>query len=1369
MKRRLLLSAAFSLLLGAAQPVCAHNNAPGDYEVNHTDPRMSRHEYRPGEIILKLKTNNGSGPVRLRAAKGKVSSSSSSLENLLRENGIQEAEPLMTLTGAKVSVKKAKGINGQPIADSDLSGLYALRFDASKTQDIHSLINELQNLNEVEYAEPNYIVHICAEPETYTSDPLYSQQWGPAAIGLDKLWEVPMISTKRPIIAILDTGVDITHPDLADNIWTNSHEANGADNRDDDGNGFIDDIHGWDFVNNSARMRDNNGHGTHCAGIAGAVGGNGIGITGANPDAYIMPIAVLQSNGTGDISTIIKGIDYATANGADVLSMSFGTYGTSIAFHDALAKAYQKTVLVAAAGNDNYDINTCHMGLPSFPAAYSFVLGVEASNSDGKRAQFSNWDCNGPITSAYSIELYNYELRAPGTGIISTFPNGQYKSLNGTSMACPLAAGAISRLMACREVSSKEELFGDLIAAANGNIDVFSAYSLTDADRKPTLSLVTYRLDDVKMGDGDGRPDAGETIQIYPTFRNSWGYARNITYSIKLHELEDPDIIEFIDNEEAHVISNLSSYASVEAERPFLIKINPDCADGRIIRFVLEATCDNISEPLSQEIELTVENGIELGGVIQEDMILSPNKNYIATSKIYVPQNITLTILPGTKIKFRNGSGFSVDYDRQGNGGVGPNAGKILCIGTPENHIFFSNGATMSSSGTMLQSYGKASKLEYVEISDLDFSLDDDEYPEGLFRKILVNGCSDRVIKPYEYTIFSEGTITNTTEGSSSYSSTGKTVENSNIIRNFTKFNEFLIYETGSPSNNSFSNYIMSNNQLRGISSAKVSGYIGEIVKNDPSAYFGSNNPTILKNTLWDANNPKYDSAVTIDVASLLTRPNPLAPGIVWKVVVNDYDAQDEYEYLPPLGVGKHKFEVYFSKPMNHEKTPMIAMGVREPYTQTAIAEDGSWRSETMENGDVIDIYTAYLTIKGKDNFDGVNTIYVADAEDEEYFPIPIEDVRFHVNVQSAGAMSTGFTAEAGVGKVKLTWENPEENFDDMLGYNMYRYTLDENEVASESVKINETLLTEEELIDYDIVPGTTYCYYYKVLRTSLDENAPSRVVAATPRAAGKGDADASGEVDVADVVTEVNYMVGREPKPFIFDAADVNGDSEIDILDVVGTVNIIMNPESVASMAIDETPAIYTIENGILYVDSPVELAGVQLDLRGTYGVTEFKTLDALKGMETSADWLTEDYYRFLAFSLSGKTLANGKNALLEIGDADVERVILVDTKGNRVAALLGTSTGISSVVGQQIRGCWPNPFNEELNVLVNIATNGNHDVEIALCNLSGATVLTKNMTLGFGEQAVALDTASLAPGFYIVTLKVDGKDVQSVKAIKK
>lgn len=1355
----------YSLLLAASVGAMSNldslagNPYDGQYDVNHNDPRHSSWNYKQGEIIVKLKAGNGATPVKLRASKGKVSSSSSALESLLRDNGIQEAEQLMTLTGSKVAKQKARSINGQPVTDSDLSGLYALRFDATKTQNIYTLITALQNLNEVEYAEPNYIVQTCAEPESYTADPLYTQQWGPAAIGLDKLWEVPTVSTKRPVIAILDTGVDITHPDLAENIWTNSHEANGADNRDDDGNGFIDDIHGWDFVNNSARMRDNNGHGTHCAGIAGAVGGNGIGLTGANPDAYIMPIAVLQSNGTGDVATIIKGIDYATANGADLLSMSFGTYSNSIALHDALGKAYQKAVLVAAAGNDFQCINPhkCpinkEFGAPMFPAAYSFVLGVEASgNAQGGMAGFSNFDCDGPITSMYPSDLFNYELRAPGTGIISTFPNGQYKSLNGTSMACPLAAGAISRLMSCREVTSKEELFGDLIATSNGNMDVFNAYSLTDADRKPTLSLLTYRLDDVKMGDGDGRPDAGETMRIYPTFRNSWGNARNITYSLRLHELEDPEIIEFIDNEAAHVISNLSSYASVESESPFLVKISPDCADGRIIRFVLEATCDNITEPLSQEIEFTVENGVELSGVLEKDLTLTPDKYYIVTGNLAIPENVTLTILGGTKINLKDNVSIKCD-------------GHIKTYGSGKEKISF-RPANLSSGIIKPLIFTTTDTLKYCEFKDFYIQSINNHYSiEGNFNHCIFNNLE-------LYYLISENNGSNCNYYNNKcytglFDHGQKEILHCNLINNIllSENNEQLILNINSQvSNNSFNNKLGINNYSGVVWSEKP------IISGSNGNYLGASSRNILRNAIIDINTQGFTTYGEFDFNDITERPNPLAPGIVWKVLVNDYDAQDEYELLPPLGVGKHKFEVYFSKPMNHEKTPMIAMGVREPYTQTAISEDGSWRSETMENGDVIDIYTAYLTIKGKDNFDGVNTIYVADAEDEEFFPIPIEDVRFHVNVQSAGAMSTGFTAEAGVGKVKLNWENPEENFDDMLGYNMYRYTLDENEVASEPVKINENLLTDEELIDYDIVPGTTYCYYYKVLRTSLDENAPSRVVAATPRAAGKGDADASGDVDVADVVTEVNYMVGREPKPFIFDAADVNEDSEIDILDVVGTVNIIMKPESVASMAFEEQPAVYSVDKGILYVSSPVELAGVQLDLLGNRGFTEFKTLDSLKGMETTADWVNDETYRFVAFSLSGKTLGTGKQAILEIGDAKIENLILVDTKGNRVAALLDNSTsGISTIVGQQIKNCYPNPFDSELNVVATITSDQAQNVEISLTNLAGATVMRKSATIGYGEHTISFNTASLPSGFYIVTLKVDGKSVQSVKAIKK
>ena len=271
------------------------------------------------------------------------------------------------------------------------------------------------------------------------------------------------------MIAIIDTGVDLTHPDLKDNLWTNQAEAEGEAGYDNDGNGFKGDVHGWDFINNTPNIRDNNMHGTHVAGIA-AAANNGIGIIGANPLALIMPVSVMQSDGTGDVATIIQGINYAVANGATVLNLSLGTYANSHALRQALENAYSTAVIVAAAGNDHKCINSthhpnpCYGAAPMFPAAYSFVLGVQATNQDGDLASFSNYDDDGQFFSAVTTKNdpdgFNYELKAPGTNMLSAIPGGKYKVLQGTSMAAPLVAGAISALKMVKDYETQEFLWG---------------------------------------------------------------------------------------------------------------------------------------------------------------------------------------------------------------------------------------------------------------------------------------------------------------------------------------------------------------------------------------------------------------------------------------------------------------------------------------------------------------------------------------------------------------------------------------------------------------------------------------------------------------------------------------------------------------------------------------------------------------------------------------------------------------------------------------------------------------------------------------------------------------------------------------------
>ena len=1051
---------------------------------------------------------------------------------------------------------------------------------------------------------------------------------------LPQLWQQPIITQKRPIIAILDTGVDIDHPDLKANIWTNTKESEGAEDYDDDGNGFKDDLHGWDFVNQTGRIGDWNGHGTHCAGIAAAVGGNGIGIVGANPDALIMPVTVMQSDGTGDVATIIKGIDYAVANGADIISMSFGSYGESKAEEQALGRAYQKAVLVAAAGNDGMCLNHAHpergqMGpAPMYPGSYTFVLGVQAMNSEGNIASFSNYDDNGPTYTEWGEDkLYNYELLAPGANIESTYPGGNYKSLNGTSMATPMVAGALSRLIQSKEYANKEYLFGDLINACSttGGLDIYKVFSIKDEDRIPELSFVTYEMDDsTNVGDGDGRADAGEVIDFYPIVRNSWGKAKNIKLSIELGENEDPQIVEFI-KKEADFGSELSAYGKGKSAEPLRIKINDKCADNRNIRLVLKGTCDGMQGEFTQEITLTVENGVEIGGVIKKDMTLYPNVHYIVTTNLAIPEGVTLTIKPGTKLEFK-GTYFT-------------NEGTINAVGKPDSLIVlegiddkFASCADINLSGF---SYTELKKSRIYHIY-------------GNFNNVIIDNnylwCTPEVYNKNHYCNIYNNSIC---ESGRNF------LEKSNLINNYASSKLDIIELDKFNSSNIW------NTEHIGIKAGTT------VYTTDTPNYFGSSKEATVRKSILDINN-NYGTT-EYDLSNMLTRPNAEAHGVVWKVVVDGYDAQDEFDMLPPLGVGKHKFEVYFNRPMRTNVTPMVAMGVRMPYTQIPIAEEGTWSADSL-------IYTAYLTITGKTGADGLNRIYVDGAKDNEGFEIPYENTRFNVNVQAAGSLSTGFMGEAGLGKVTLSWNDVQNSFDDFLGYNLYRYT-----DKGDTIKVNKQLLDNEtlEYVDYDVVPGTTYCYQYKVITTDLKETDPSNVVAVTPMTSTLGDANGSGNVDVADVITTVNYASGQEPKPFIFEAADVNTDLQIDILDVVGIIRTILNPNAdVSSMAM--ATATYTVENGIVYVDSPVDLAGVQIQIATEKG-SEVTATGEMEGFEQASSWLSDNDFIYLAYSMSGKTLTAGKHAILNIGNAKIMDIRLSDAAGKNVEAKAGELSSIT------------------------------------------------------------------------------------------
>ncbi len=309
-----------------------------------------------------------------------------------------------------------------------------------------------------------------AERRRGASDPGYGAQWAldnrgqairgkagkPGAdIGAADAWAVS--KGKGQVVAVLDTGIDITHPDLADSIWRNTDEVC-ANGKDDDGNGYVDDCRGYDFANNDASVFDagsENAHGTHVAGIIAAQSDNGVGVAGIAPEVEIMPIKIGNS-GAFRMSDVVRGIEYALANGATIINTAFGTpEGTNIEGVTALDTAIKhaqaaEVLVVVAAGNAGRDIDRS----PTFPASFpeDNVIAVGASTNTGDPSEFSNF-------GAASVDL-----SAPGTDIVSTLPGGEYGGMSGTSMAAPMVAGSAALILATMPSLAPAEVKALMIA-----------------------------------------------------------------------------------------------------------------------------------------------------------------------------------------------------------------------------------------------------------------------------------------------------------------------------------------------------------------------------------------------------------------------------------------------------------------------------------------------------------------------------------------------------------------------------------------------------------------------------------------------------------------------------------------------------------------------------------------------------------------------------------------------------------------------------------------------------------------------------------------------------------------------------------------
>ena len=690
------------------------------------------------------------------------------------------------------------------------------------------------------------------------------------------------------IVAVIDTGVDYTHEDLAANMWVNEAELNGTPGVDDDGDGYIDDIYGVNVTASGKQAgdpMDDNGHGTHVAGII-AMSSNGKGGVGLAWGSKIMAIKAGQSTGTFTSSDIAKAIDYADMKGADVINMSFGGTEKSYLVEQALARAFSSCVLVASAGNDSLPTTDAPAEFPRkediYPAGYSYVLGVMATDQRGELASFSNWDYKSNANC-------EYELTAPGVDIFSTLPGNRYATWSGTSMAAPCvsAAAAIVRSRyKDKNTYSARFIMGQLASAtertasyvdAIGDLHTYAALDILQSCKKlpkPNLSVQkVFALDnareDNEINDADRIIDAGETIDLGFTVRNQWGQTGPITVTadaISVGGVANP-YVEFVkptvtlnragtfgESDNGNVWDD--SYLT-DVSNPITFKVSADTPNDTQICINLTATTKNGFDAKDTAVytatykyTFTVQKGRAIRGTLDKDMTLTSDYYWIVENTVLIPEGKTLTVEPGTQIQF-----WSSDYESAYGGKTMAsiiNYGTLNMIGTEKQPISCFPGRGFSNYVVEISGDG-VETLQYCEIINprLGYTGYDDVQPVDVVDHCRLIQNQPRTVMRYlngEYVLAQQSLSIYLTQLSNSFVS-GLCVES----------NQKSLYVTDSI-NNCFNDCTL---DLRNTTTATGSVYLRGR-RGDQSDRYGIS-------LIGASNVPVYDHAATIADALVCT------------------------------------------------------------------------------------------------------------------------------------------------------------------------------------------------------------------------------------------------------------------------------------------------------------------------------------------------------------------------------------------------------------------------------------------------------------------------------------------------------------------
>ncbi len=1077
---------------------------------------------------------------------------------LSAKNGAQPFSEGLQATMDELGLVRADYFYSTKRADGRYESVY---YGTLAEDNVWFAVDMLNASEEIAFAEPEYLYFTTAiDNPWYTGDQGYlaEQTWlepqGVRAIWGD-LENQDITPGEGVVVAVIDTGVDYTHPDLKSNIWTNWLELDGADGVDDDGNGYVDDVYGWNFVSENNNVQDDHGHGTHVAGII-AMADNGTGGVGIAYGAKVMAIKAGQASGTFSSMAIARAVMYAQACGADIINMSFGSYAESTIVENALRAAYTDCLLVAAAGNDGIWTLPTPMGRNMYPAAYSYVLGVMATDDSGTQlASFSNHDLIPTLGG-------EYELAAPGMSIYSTLPGDRYARWSGTSMAAPVVSGAAAVLMSTGKTGSRY-VTGQLVGASKKEIyagfasfDLASALNSTPIPELTLLEVVAFddpAFDGGAVNNGDGVFQNGETIELGIAVRNRWGAAVDVQIEASsLVNGIDPGFITWEDN--TAIIDSVGTFADadtgfvyndgelVSVTDPLRFVIGKDVAHNVEIPITFNVTAKNgmdSSDATTYAWEwgetedgfmyvLTVENGAVISGVLTEDTTLTNDRMWIIRGSVQVPEGVTLTVEAGTHIHFED----VILGDEQIDDNFAP---YLQVLGSAEFNGEASNPITITtdtSLGIVGSNSGENLCYDYYGMAFY-------EYPNVKMQYTSIDGgiCDAKVAISTPY----YASVVACDRASHIY------VDNCNILGReitYSRFDNSTLWLRSWYYGNYMTTSIRYCEIIDSLWDGQIANHQAEIAYcvmyrndvmarytwgtkeyssyyqnailnplNDPkdwfrpmatqeawsyslqNCYWGTDNPSVISDIIIDSND--IVSYGTITYEPFLTRDSDMSS--IYPFVVDAWITDAAGNRIEDvIGAQEVTFHVLFNRDMNTNDDLTVAYGPAEPYNDYRVT--GEWKSArkwegTYQVNPVIDYGTMYIYVAGG---------HAAD----DYWLETAPDSRHWFEISNAGAEALVLQSWAEGDGIHLTWT--QDDFETLAGYNLYR-TQTLSEIYDEygqvigtgpvgAQKINPVLIPSDTLsyVDADVVEGETYHYYFTVVQTDFAESDGSNVTTCT-------------------------------------------------------------------------------------------------------------------------------------------------------------------------------------------------------------------------------------------------------------------------------